>query len=106
MGKAKKKAAEKSKKPATKKVTAASVVLEKFKLKKIPSDKEIIAAVRKAVKGSKFDENHLAWYKSRARKGDLAGLDKPIDIPKKATKAKPVTKKKVAAKKKKKKSRK
>ena len=102
MGKAKKKAGKK----AAKRITAASVVLEKFKLKRIPSDEEIIKAVRKAVPSSKFDENHLAWYKSRARKGDLAGLDKPIDVPKRATKAKPAPKKKGAKKKKKKKSRK
>lgn len=81
-----------------KKVTAASVVVKELSKKRIPSDDEIIKAVKKAVKGSNFDNKQLAWYKTRARTGK-SPFTKKIAVPK--AKAVPKTKKTTKKKKKK-----
>jgi hypothetical protein len=42
----------------------------------VPGDEAIIAKVRTTHKGTKFDEKHLAWYKSQFRQGKLTGQGK------------------------------
>lgn len=39
---------------------------------KLPADEDIIKKVRQLSGSTSFDSKHLAWYKSMAKKGQLA----------------------------------
>jgi len=57
-----------------KKITAASIVRKCFNMKRIPTDDAILRKIYVACPSSKFNEKMLAWYKSRARHGLMAGV--------------------------------
>lgn len=60
-------------KKAPRKGSITETVLHLLGLTVVPSDEAIIARVKAAHKGTKFNEKHLAWYKSQYRQGKLTG---------------------------------
>ena len=65
--------AKKTEKKAPRKGSIAETVQHLLSLAAVPADDAIIARVKAAHKGTKFDEKHLAWYKSQFRQGKLTG---------------------------------
>jgi hypothetical protein len=58
-----------------KRKTISGMVIEILGGKKVPTNEDIVAAVKKAFPDSKFDAKHLAWYKNRFVQGLLPGQD-------------------------------
>ena len=80
-----------AKQPKAKRPTIGAKVTALLSRETVPADAAIIAEVRENFKGTKFDEKHLAWYKSRFRQGLLTGMKEGthvINQPAKAKKAK------------------
>lgn len=70
MGKKKKVKAKVKRKPRK---TIASTVLAILSRAHVGTDASIVAEVKAAHAGTKFNEKHLAWYKSKFRVGGLKG---------------------------------
>ena len=80
-------------------VTAASIVLGLLRMKDVPCDADIIAAVHIGVEETKFDKTQLAWYKYQYRQGRWNdGEAQVINQPAKVKAEKPAKVAKVAKK--------
>ena len=74
MKKAVTKAAVKAEKKS-KRITAASILIDQFGLEKVKSDEALIELVKEKTGSKKFDKHQLAWYKSAYRAGKLGGMN-------------------------------
>lgn len=78
-GKVKVSVSAKIKKVPTKKITAASIIVNLLSQKIVPADDVIINAVLAKVETSKFNKAQLAWYKNKFKAGKFHG-NKPQNI--------------------------
>lgn len=60
-------------KTTEKRVMASTVVTRVLLQKRVPTDEEIIATVRRESGSKTFNASSLSWYKTRARQGGLKG---------------------------------